>query len=218
MKKQHILTLVLLISFVSFSGFVEAASPIFIIKIWPLIVRQNDEIVITIKGIGFTEGTRVDMGTGVQVIATSVTSNEMSILVAINAEAKVGFRRVVLTNPDGKKAVKLCGLLILRCKDECQYKGNVIPIHDKDSGEYRTDCTSAACHQKILSETSLDNATPSFHVLKVKQLNVIPGNTDDEKCLYCHNDTDLVEHSAGNLRRNVDILLCTLCHTGTFYK
>src|SRR3990172_3694149 len=36
--------------------------------------------------------------------------------------------------------------------------------------------------------------------------------TTDKKCLYCHKGTDLVEYSAGNLRKNVNVSTCYYCH------
>jgi len=218
MKRQQILILFLILGVLSVPCVTFAASNIAIFRISPILLRQNDETTITIKGTGFKEGATIDMGAGIKVLATSIASNLISVQVAVDSEAKIGFRKVVVTNTDGEKALRLIGLLVLRCKNDCQFKGNVIPVHDKNSSAYRTDCTSTACHKGILSETSLDNSTATFHVLKVKKLKVIPGKTDDEKCLYCHKDTDLVEYSAGNLRRNVAISLCTACHTGTFYK
>jgi hypothetical protein len=218
MKRQHILKLFLILGVLWEPCVTFAASNIAIFRISPILIRQNDETTITIKGTGFKEGATIDMGSGIKVIATSITSNSISAQVAVDSETKIGFRKVVVTNTDGGRALRLLGLLVFPCKTDCQFKGNVIPFHDANSSAYRTDCTSTACHKGILSETSIDNSTATFHVLKVKKLTVIPGKTEDDKCVYCHKDTDLVEGSAGNLRRNVDVELCVACHTGKFYK
>ena len=39
-----------------------------------------------------------------------------------------------------------------------------------------------------------------------------PGEKDDQKCRWCHKTVDLDQKSAGNLRRHVDVMLCSLCH------
>jgi mono/diheme cytochrome c family protein len=39
-----------------------------------------------------------------------------------------------------------------------------------------------------------------------------PGEKNDQKCLWCHRTVDLDQKSAGNLRRHVDVMLCSLCH------
>ena len=88
---------------------------------------------------------------------------------------------------------------------------NYIAIHDPDSGQYDPACTS--CHTDRAGQASLDPGIPGFHAVKLANP-MIPGNTDDEKCLYCHPRVDLLTKSAGNLRRNVDVSVCVTCHVG----
>lgn len=69
-------------------------------------------------------------------------------------------------------------------------------------------------YKDIRKETGLDSSIMSFHALKVLDQDISKyfGKKTDKKCLYCHENTDLTEHSAGNLRRNVDVTLCYYCH------
>ena len=87
---------------------------------------------------------------------------------------------------------------------------NIIAIHDRRSPQYEKDCTD--CHKSILSEQSLN---PSFSTAHVIMLPQTPGENTDVKCRWCHQTVDLRQKSAGNLRRQVDVTLCALCH-GSF--
>jgi cytochrome c5 len=84
---------------------------------------------------------------------------------------------------------------------------NIFAQHDRTSPQYNKNCT--ACHAEILTEQSLDPSIRSAHVVK---LSITPGEDNDIKCAWCHRSVDLVQGSAGNLRRQVDVALCSLCH------
>lgn len=87
---------------------------------------------------------------------------------------------------------------------------NIIASHDRRSPQYNNKCT--ACHQDVLDEQSLN---PSIRTAHLVMLPKTPGKSDSSKCSWCHRSVDLVQQSAGNLRRQVDVALCVLCH-GTF--
>ena len=88
---------------------------------------------------------------------------------------------------------------------------NYVAIHDAEAPGYDANCVG--CHFDKELETSLDEAIPGFHAAKLA-MPAIPGETLNAKCLYCHPNVDLFEGSAGNLRRNVDVKVCSKCHAG----
>jgi len=206
-----------------------AAAKIKLSQITPKIVRQNDIKIISIKGSGFQKGAGLDLGEGITVLSANIADKKIKAQITADLDAPIGKRDVVITNPDGGKGQKKRGLLVKKCTENCEdfgpFEGNPIPIHDKNSSQYRTDCTNAACHRNKLKETSLDSSIMTFHVLKVldPQFSRFFGKTNDKKCLYCHKNTDLLEYSAGSLRKNVDVSICYNCHTkgslgNEFYK
>ena len=84
---------------------------------------------------------------------------------------------------------------------------NIFAQHDRTSRQYNQNCTS--CHAEILTEQSLNPSIRTAHVIMLPKT---PGEKDDQKCLWCHRTVDLDQKSAGNLRRHVDVMLCSLCH------
>jgi hypothetical protein len=85
---------------------------------------------------------------------------------------------------------------------------NIIAIHDSSSDEYKKKCSE--CHADIPKAQSLEPSIPAAHVA---MLDFAPGKpADDKQCRWCHLSVDLVQGSAGNLRKQVDATLCTLCH------
>jgi len=90
---------------------------------------------------------------------------------------------------------------------------NIIAIHDSSSDEYKKEC--GKCHKDILSEQSLESSVPAAHVAMFPFAAGKPGS--DEQCRWCHRTVDLVQGSAGNMRRGVDVILCSLCH-GNFER
>lgn len=196
-----------------------AAAKIKLSHITPKIVRQNDIKILSIKGSGFQKGAGLDLGEGITVLSANITTRKIKAQITVDLDASIGKREVIVTNPDGRKGQEKKGLQVKKCTENCEdfepFEGNPIPIHDKNSDQYRSDCTNAACHRNKLKETSLDSSIMTFHVLKVldPQFSRFFGKTTDKKCLYCHKNTDLAEYSAGNLRKNVDVSICYICHT-----
>ncbi len=93
---------------------------------------------------------------------------------------------------------------------------NYIAIHDEASPIYDDDCVS--CHVGQDAEASLDPLIPGFHARKLAST-VIPGTTTNEKCVYCHPKVDLTPNrSAAWARKNVDVTICSVCHSGVANK
>ena len=86
---------------------------------------------------------------------------------------------------------------------------NIIAIHDSSSDEYKKKCSE--CHAGIAKAQSLEpSIAPAAHVA---MFDFAPGKAgDDKQCIWCHRTVDLVQGSAGSLRKQVDVTLCTLCH------
>ncbi len=86
---------------------------------------------------------------------------------------------------------------------------NIIAIHDSSSEKYKKKCSE--CHADIAKAQSLEpSIAPAAHVAMFDFAPGKPG--DDKQCIWCHRTVDLVQGSAGNLRKQVDATLCTLCH------
>jgi cytochrome c553 len=90
---------------------------------------------------------------------------------------------------------------------------NLIASHDSASPKYDKNCTN--CHSTIPTEKSLNPSIPNAHVA---MLPYTPGKENNKKCIWCHRSVDLVqgttrvEKSKSNLRKGVNMTLCTLCH------
>lgn len=90
---------------------------------------------------------------------------------------------------------------------------NLIASHDSTSSNYEKNCTN--CHSAILTEKSLNPSIPNAHVA---MLPYTPGEGNNNKCVWCHRTVDLaqgptrIEKSKSNLRKGVNMTLCTLCH------
>lgn len=90
---------------------------------------------------------------------------------------------------------------------------NIPALHDRNSSLYEDECLE--CHSEILSRQSLD---PTIHPAHLTMQPFIPGEEEEDTCVFCHRGVDLVqgtqriERSTGNLRRHVDVAVCTLCH------
>jgi hypothetical protein len=87
---------------------------------------------------------------------------------------------------------------------------NIIAVHQRSSPQYDKDCTD--CHRNIPAEQSFNPSIRSAHVAMLPQT---PGEDTDIKCTWCHKTVDLTQKSSGNIRRHVDVTLCTFCH-GSF--
>ena len=92
--------------------------------------------------------------------------------------------------------------------DQIDPRKNIISIHDSSSDEYEKRCSE--CHAGILSEQSLDSEIEPAHVAMFDFAPGKPG--DDKQCIWCHRTVDLVQGSAGNIRKQVDATLCAMCH------
>ena len=84
---------------------------------------------------------------------------------------------------------------------------NLVAVHDRSSRQYDDNCLD--CHAAIPSATSLDPTIEAAHPV---MLSSTPGEDTEEKCVFCHRSVDLLQFSAGNLRRHVDVTLCSVCH------
>ena len=85
---------------------------------------------------------------------------------------------------------------------------NIIAIHDSSSRQYNKKCNE--CHADIRNAQSLDPSIPNVHVAMFDFAPGKPG--DDKQCIWCHRTVDLVQGSAGNIRKQVDATLCAMCH------
>lgn len=105
--------------------------------------------IIVIKGKGFQEGAEIDLGEGITALSADITNRKIKAQIAVELDAPVGKRTVVVTNQDGEKGQKRGGLRVKKCKEDCKdfrtFEGNPIPIHDKNSTQYRSDCTNSSC-------------------------------------------------------------------------
>lgn len=84
---------------------------------------------------------------------------------------------------------------------------NLRAVHDPASSGYDRECVK--CHGDILAERSLDDRVPGAHPVMLGQV----GGESDAVCVKCHPRVDFDGDSAGNLRRNVDVAVCSACHT-----
>jgi len=84
---------------------------------------------------------------------------------------------------------------------------NIIAIHDSSSRQYNKECVS--CHADILRAQSLEPSIPNAHVAMIP---FAPGEEDEDTCVVCHRTVDLVQGSAGNIRKQVKATYCTMCH------
>jgi len=92
--------------------------------------------------------------------------------------------------------------------DDFDPRKNIIAIHDSGSEEYNKKCSE--CHADIRNGQSLDPLIPNVHVAMFDFAPGKPG--DDKQCIWCHRTVDLVQGSAGNIRKQVDATLCAMCH------
>lgn len=93
---------------------------------------------------------------------------------------------------------------------------NVIGLHDSSSQHYNKQCLD--CHAGIPTEESLE---PGIHGTHMTMSDFVPGENTETKCVWCHRTVDLTadllgpqpaEKTSANLRKHVDVRLCTVCH------
>lgn len=95
----------------------------------------------------------------------------------------------------------------------CHTDWNLVQMHDAASPSYNDDCIT--CHGDMSDETTLSNAVLGIHPRMCPYVYQAAGETEmnNNVCRYCHQSVDFLDHSAGNLRRQVDVDLCQNCHT-----
>jgi hypothetical protein len=84
---------------------------------------------------------------------------------------------------------------------------NIRALHAPSSAQYDRDCLS--CHAEVLNEQTLSPEVPGIHPVMVSVLGEVANTT----CVECHTSVDLDGGSAGNVRRNVRVEKCALCHS-----
>ena len=96
---------------------------------------------------------------------------------------------------------------------ECHTDWNLVAMHDDSSSSFNSDCIS--CHGNMLHETTLSEDVGGVHLVKMPWLLQTSGQAEinNQLCLHCHPTVDLLEKSAGNIRRQVDVDICRGCHT-----
>jgi hypothetical protein len=97
---------------------------------------------------------------------------------------------------------------ILADDNQIDPETNIIAVHDSSYRAYRKECKE--CHSDISNAQSLDPSIPAAHKAMFPWT---PGKAgDDKQCRWCHKTVDLVEGSGGGLKKQVDVILCALCH------
>jgi len=173
------------------------------------------------NGMGGTGCTVVDNGDGTK----TVTCGTNTIVVSDGTPGLAGDDCTVVDNGDGTADIT-CGTttVTVRLPDGPPGTETYTPdprvnygaVHDPACPGYDGDCV--ACHGEQITEGSLDAMYPGFHQAKLA-LPDIPGDTPNDKCVYCHVEIDLSNNrSAANLRRQVDVDLCAMCHSSGTYQ
>jgi len=198
-----------------------------VVTVTPSAGSLGKTITVKIKGANFTKTKGNDIlnveFNDSQLVVNSIKYKSSKLIeasVIIGPEATLGKKKIIVTNPNGKKYTKAGAFKVKSADVQIEeFTGSLISIHDKNNSQsYRNDCTNFACHFSIMTEKSLKASVPTFHIKKLS-LPAIPGATKTAKCTYCHKATDIAEGSAKNLRRNVDVELCVGCHkTKTYAK
>ncbi|MBI5376187.1 MAG: IPT/TIG domain-containing protein [Candidatus Schekmanbacteria bacterium] len=197
-----------------------------VVTVTPSAGSLGKTVKIKIKGSNFTKTKgnnilNVEFNDS-QLVVNSIKYKSSKLIeasVIIGPEATLGKKKIIVTNPNGKKYTKAGAFNVKSATVEIEdFTGSYVSIHNSTSQSYRNDCTNFACHFSIMTEKSLKASVPTFHMKKLS-LPAIPGATKTVKCTYCHKTTDIVEGSAKNIRRNVDVELCVTCHkTKTYAK
>jgi len=94
----------------------------------------------------------------------------------------------------------------------CHKEWNLIAMHDASSDAYNSDCM--LCHGDMQCGTTLNASVPEIHVRMMKYILQATNATTitDTTCTYCHKTVDLINYSAGNIRRQVAAEVCDKCH------
>lgn len=84
---------------------------------------------------------------------------------------------------------------------------NYFALHDRASDRYDAGCTG--CHQAVLTEQSLN---PAIHTAHVVMQSLVPGESRNDRCAFCHRSVTWLRQGTGSLRKHVDARLCAVCH------
>lgn len=85
-------------------------------------------------------------------------------------------------------------------------------VHASSSPSGKNNCLG--CHGDIMKRTTLNRKIKDAHAAMVP---FAPGydsrkGVTNEVCVSCHEQSDLVQQSAAQIRRNVSVDLCLACH------
>jgi hypothetical protein len=89
---------------------------------------------------------------------------------------------------------------------------DLVTIHDADSSSFNKNCLN--CHQDVMKQGTLNNKIKNAHAAMVP---FAPGydykqGATNEVCISCHTNTDLLQHSGAQIRKNVSASTCATCH------
>lgn len=89
---------------------------------------------------------------------------------------------------------------------------DLVAIHSADSPSFNKNCLR--CHQDVMKRGTLNSKIKNAHAAMVP---FAPGydhkrGATNEVCISCHAKTDLLEHSAAQIRKNVSSAQCAACH------
>jgi len=95
---------------------------------------------------------------------------------------------------------------------ECHATWDFAAIHRSDHSSYDPDCLK--CHGTMLDEKTLDSSVVGPHTAMIPRFLGVAdeGKPSNATCTGCHATTDLAEHSAADLRRQVYVSWCWGCH------
>lgn len=89
---------------------------------------------------------------------------------------------------------------------------DLVAIHDAGSPSFNKNCLK--CHQDVMKRATLNSKIKNAHAAMVP---FAPGydykrGATNEVCISCHAKTDVLQHSAAEIRKNVSASLCAACH------
>jgi len=96
--------------------------------------------------------------------------------------------------------------------NSCHSEWNLIAMHDASSTRYNPDCIK--CHGNMMGETTLSTDIQGIHPRMVRYVVAETGETDitNNTCKHCHRSVNLLDSSAGNIRKQVATDICVSCH------
>ena len=89
---------------------------------------------------------------------------------------------------------------------------DLVALHDAKSPAFDKNCLG--CHSNIMTRATLN---PRFKEAHAAMVPFAPGydakvGVTNETCTSCHGKVDLVHQSGGQIRKNVDMASCGVCH------